>query len=223
MTSPPTGRGAATALACPRPTSLLPCRPWPPEVAWNRRASRPPHEKREARVDFAQPSAAASDGALEVSHHVLRASFLSLAVFVFGCSSASSNDNPPDNGTPADAAPADDAEATASDAGADSQPDATDRDVPPDCQRIALDQPTIIASQVSGEGLNVGSLSAWQRRFRVESPSTTTFAPLVVETKPETGQQGFELTLRDGMGLRIPADFDEAMLTRIVRAIGAAR
>ena len=73
------------------------------------------------------------------------------------------------------------------------------------------------------EGLNVGSLSAWQRRFRGESASTTTFAPLVVESSPAKSQQGFELTLRDGMGLRIPADFDEAVLTRIVRALGAAR
>lgn len=73
------------------------------------------------------------------------------------------------------------------------------------------------------EGFNVGSLSAWQRRFRVESAPTTTFAPLVVESRAAPGKQAFELTLRDGLGLKIPADFDEAMLTRIVRALGAAR
>ena len=73
------------------------------------------------------------------------------------------------------------------------------------------------------EGLNVGSLSAWQRRFRVESTPATTFAPLVVQNSSNKQQQAFELTLRDGIALRIPPDFDEAMLTRIVRAIGVIR
>ena len=73
------------------------------------------------------------------------------------------------------------------------------------------------------EGLNVGSLSAWQRRFRVDATPATTFAPLVVQSGSAKSHNGFELTLRDGIGLRIPPDFDEATLTRIVRAIGAIR
>lgn len=73
------------------------------------------------------------------------------------------------------------------------------------------------------EGLNVGRLSAWQRRFRVESTPATTFAPLLVQSSSNKPQRTFELTLRDGIGLRIPPDFDEATLTRIVRAIGAIR
>jgi hypothetical protein len=74
------------------------------------------------------------------------------------------------------------------------------------------------------EGLNVGGLCAWRRKLRgdVATPATS-FTPVVVRDEAPRRRDGFELVIADGLALRIPSDFDEATLSRIVRALGAAR
>jgi hypothetical protein len=73
------------------------------------------------------------------------------------------------------------------------------------------------------EGLNIGSTCAWKKRLRPDPPTVTSFVPVVVSDGASRRTEGFELTLGDRMALRIPSDFDEATLTRLVRALGASR
>ena len=75
----------------------------------------------------------------------------------------------------------------------------------------------------SREGLNLGTLWSWKKRLRVERETATRFLPVVVSDSSARRADGFELALHDGMALRIPPDFDEATLTRLVRALGASR
>lgn len=73
------------------------------------------------------------------------------------------------------------------------------------------------------EGLNVGSLSAWRRRLKPEVASTPSFMPVVLAASTSRRPEALELVVGDNLVLRIPADFDEATLARVVRALGAAR
>jgi hypothetical protein len=73
------------------------------------------------------------------------------------------------------------------------------------------------------EGLNVRSLYRWKTVLRGAPPREMSFAPVVVTGGPSPRREGFELALPDGVVLRIPSDFDEATLGRIVRALGASR
>jgi transposase len=73
------------------------------------------------------------------------------------------------------------------------------------------------------EGLNVGSLCAWRRRLSPDGATSTSFVPVVVSDSATRSTEGFEVVLRDGMALRIPPDFDEATLARLLRALGASR
>ena len=73
------------------------------------------------------------------------------------------------------------------------------------------------------EGLNIGSVCAWKKRLRPDPATVTSFVPVVVSESASRHTDGFELTLGDGMALRIPSDFDGAALTRLVRALGASR
>jgi hypothetical protein len=73
------------------------------------------------------------------------------------------------------------------------------------------------------EGLNVRSLYRWKTVLRGTAAVATSFAPIVVTGAAEARRDGFELVVCDGMSLRIPGDFDEATLARIVRALGASR
>jgi hypothetical protein len=69
------------------------------------------------------------------------------------------------------------------------------------------------------EGLNVHSLWTWKKRLRGIATPATAFASVVVNRS--SVQAGvFELVVRDGMALRIPADFDEASLARLVSLLG---
>src|SRR5881227_1435006 len=71
------------------------------------------------------------------------------------------------------------------------------------------------------EGLNVGSLASWKRRLRPAGASPTSFVPVVVDPVSTRRPDGLELVVGDGMVLRIPPDFDETTLARVVRALGA--
>jgi hypothetical protein len=69
------------------------------------------------------------------------------------------------------------------------------------------------------EGLKPYTLWSWKRRLRGTTPAATAFATVVVEPSREPRGGAFELTVQ-GMSLRIPADFDEASLARLVSLLG---
>jgi len=73
------------------------------------------------------------------------------------------------------------------------------------------------------EGLNVGSLSAWRRRLEAARAEAPSFMPVVLAASASRRSEALELVVGEGLVLRIPADFDEATLARVVRALGAAR
>lgn len=73
------------------------------------------------------------------------------------------------------------------------------------------------------EGFSAQSLWAWKRRLREGGEATTSFVPVLVSEPAPTSREAFELVLREGAVLRIPADFDEVTLGRLVRALGASR
>src|SRR6185312_10252282 len=69
------------------------------------------------------------------------------------------------------------------------------------------------------EGLNVGSLASWKHRLRPAAPEVTSFTPVVIDGGgAKQAERALELVIGDGMVLRIPSDFDEATLARVVRA-----
>ena len=70
------------------------------------------------------------------------------------------------------------------------------------------------------EGLNPHSLGRWKKRLRGVATPAPAFASVVLNGSPSTQPEAFELVVRDGMALRIPADFDEATLTRLVSLLG---
>ena len=72
------------------------------------------------------------------------------------------------------------------------------------------------------EGLNTNTLWGWKKRLRGTRPSPPTFVALSVTPKP-SALPGFELVLREGLVLRIPADFDAPVLARIVHALEEGR
>ena len=71
------------------------------------------------------------------------------------------------------------------------------------------------------EGLAIESLASWKRRLRPAGGAQTSFVPIVVEPGPMRRAEALELVVGNDMVLRIPADFDEATLARVVRALGA--
>jgi len=71
------------------------------------------------------------------------------------------------------------------------------------------------------EGIGVGNLSSWKRQLRPAREARTSFVPVVVDPGPTRRADGLELVVGNGMVLRIPADFDEATLARVIRAVGA--
>jgi hypothetical protein len=70
------------------------------------------------------------------------------------------------------------------------------------------------------EGLCLNSLFRWKRRLRGMPPAVGSFARVVVAAGMPTPAGSFELLVRGGMSLRIPADFDEASLSRLVTLLG---
>jgi transposase len=79
-----------------------------------------------------------------------------------------------------------------------------------------------VAAFARREGLSAQSLSMWKRRLRAGAEATTSFVPVVVRDAAPVSRGAFELVLREGAVLRIPPDFDEATLSRLVRALGAS-
>jgi hypothetical protein len=70
------------------------------------------------------------------------------------------------------------------------------------------------------EGLNPYTAWRWKRRLRGgRSIPATSFASVVVERASGAGT-AFELVTASGLSLRIPADFDEAALARLVALLG---
>jgi hypothetical protein len=69
------------------------------------------------------------------------------------------------------------------------------------------------------EGLNPHTAWLWKKRLRGLTPVTTSFASVVVGATPGSSA-AFELVVRGGMALRIPPDFDEATLERLVALLG---
>ena len=72
------------------------------------------------------------------------------------------------------------------------------------------------------EGLTPHTLWLWKKRLRGTAPVMTSFASVVVGGVPASRSSGFELSVRGGMSLRIPADFDEAALARLVALLSRA-
>jgi len=69
------------------------------------------------------------------------------------------------------------------------------------------------------EGLNPHTAWRWKKRLRGTTPVGTGFAAVVVEQA--SGRCApFELVTASGLSLRIPADFDEASLARLVALLG---
>jgi hypothetical protein len=56
--------------------------------------------------------------------------------------------------------------------------------------------------------------------LRGATPAMGAFARVVVERVSTTPAGSFELLVREGMSLRIPADFDEGSLARLVSLLG---
>jgi hypothetical protein len=69
------------------------------------------------------------------------------------------------------------------------------------------------------EGLKPYTLWTWKKRLRGTTPAATGFAAVVVDRVSEPRGSAFELVVQ-GMSLRIPADFDEASLARLVSLLG---
>jgi hypothetical protein len=69
------------------------------------------------------------------------------------------------------------------------------------------------------EGLNSHTAWRWKKRLRGTTPAATSFASVVVEHASGRGAP-FELVTATGLSLRIPADFDEAALARLVALLG---
>ena len=70
------------------------------------------------------------------------------------------------------------------------------------------------------EGLDPHTAWRWKKRLRGTTPAATGFATVVVEHASAVCGAPFELVTRSGMSLRIPADFDEAALARLVALLG---
>lgn len=70
------------------------------------------------------------------------------------------------------------------------------------------------------EGLDPHSAWRWKKRLRGAAPAATGFAAVVVEHAAGTRSVPFELVVGAGMSLRIPADFDEAALMRLIALLG---
>ena len=70
------------------------------------------------------------------------------------------------------------------------------------------------------EGLDPHTAWRWKKRLRGTTPSpAATFAPVVID-HASSGRGAFELVTAAGLTLRIPADFDEAALARLVALLG---
>lgn len=72
------------------------------------------------------------------------------------------------------------------------------------------------------EGLNAHTAWRWKKRLRGVAAPAPSFAAVVVEHAAGTRGAPFELVTASGMSLRIPADFDEAALARLVALLGRA-
>ena len=70
------------------------------------------------------------------------------------------------------------------------------------------------------EGLKPHTLWLWKKRLRGATAVTTSFASVVVGGASASSGRAFELVVRGGMSLRIPADFDEAALARLLAVLG---
>ncbi len=70
------------------------------------------------------------------------------------------------------------------------------------------------------EGFNLHSLSRWKKRLRGVATPAPAFATVVLNGSSSTHPEAIELVVRDGMSLRIPVDFDEATLARLVSLLG---
>ena len=70
------------------------------------------------------------------------------------------------------------------------------------------------------EGLKPHTLWSWKRRLRGTTPAVRGFAPVVLEGGGDRRDASFELVVGGGMSLRIPPDFDEEALARLVSLLG---
>lgn len=69
------------------------------------------------------------------------------------------------------------------------------------------------------EGFNAHTFWMWKKRLRGTTPATTSFASVVLDHS-QPARSAFELVVGNGLSLRIPADFDEAALARLVALLG---
>jgi hypothetical protein len=69
------------------------------------------------------------------------------------------------------------------------------------------------------EGLTPHTMWTWKKRLRGVTRAPTGFAAVVIGRGAEVSNGAFELVIR-GMSLRIPPDFDEASLVRLVSLLG---
>jgi hypothetical protein len=74
----------------------------------------------------------------------------------------------------------------------------------------------------SREGLRTNTLWAWKKRLRGTSGAMPKFSPLSVTSSAKPPAL-LEVVIGEGVVVRVGADFDEATLTRLVRALGAGR
>lgn len=73
------------------------------------------------------------------------------------------------------------------------------------------------------EKLNINSLWAWKKRLLGTTPrSAPELVPLVVVSKPSELESNavYELVLRSSHTLRVPADFDDKTLRRLLDTLG---
>lgn len=68
------------------------------------------------------------------------------------------------------------------------------------------------------EGCPVGALSTWKRRLRTATAGSVLLPVKVGPTAPF-----FEVIVDGRLTVRVPTDFDEAALARLLHALGAAR
>ncbi len=70
------------------------------------------------------------------------------------------------------------------------------------------------------EGLNVNTLHGWSSKLGREPTSAAAFLEVAMRAPPAT-EGRIEVVLRDGVLVRVAGDFDDAVLTRVVKVLEA--
>ena len=79
-----------------------------------------------------------------------------------------------------------------------------------------------LRSFAAREGININTLWAWKKRLRGTRGVLPKFAVVSVTSRGERIAP-LELVIGEEVVVRVNADFDEATLTRLVRALGASQ